>query len=60
MSHTSILRAALLLLVLAAVAVSAARVTASWTSGSQNAASWVSGAAPWPDTPPDTGHDSGN
>ena len=51
MSHKSILRAALLLIVIAAVAFSAAQVSASWASGSQNAASWVSSAAPGTDTP---------
>jgi hypothetical protein len=56
MSHKSILRAALLLIVIAAIACSAAEVTASWASGSQGAASWVSGTAPDPDTPPDFGN----
>ena len=49
MSHKSILRAALLLIVIAVVAFSVAQVSASWASGSQDAASWVSGAAPTPD-----------
>jgi len=43
MSRKSILRAALLLIVIAAVASSAARVAASWHSGTQDVASWVSG-----------------
>ena len=53
MSHKSIIRAALLLIVIAVVAFSAAQVTAPWASGSQDAASWVSGSAPGPDAPPD-------
>ena len=57
MSHKSILRAALLLIVIAVVAFSVAQVSASWASGSQDAASWVSGAAPGPDDPsPDFGN----
>lgn len=56
MSRKSILRAALLLIVIAAVALSAAQVSASWASGSQDAASWVSGTAPGPDTQPDSGN----
>jgi autotransporter translocation and assembly factor TamB len=55
MSHKSILRAALLLVVIVAVASCVAQVTASWTSGSQSAASWVSGAAPLTDTSSDSG-----
>jgi hypothetical protein len=50
MSHKSILRAALLLIVIAAMAISVAQVSASWESGSQDAASWVSGPAPGTDT----------
>ena len=56
MSHKSILRAAVLLVVIAAMAVAVAQVSASWASGSHDAASWVSGMAPGPDTPPDLGN----
>jgi len=56
MSQKSTLRAALLLIVIAAVAFSAARVSASWVTGSQDAASWVSGVDPGPDQPPDFGN----
>jgi len=50
MSHKSILRAALLLIVIAVTAVSVAQMSASRAPGSQDAASWVSGTAPEPGT----------
>jgi hypothetical protein len=43
MSHKSIVRAVLLLVIVAALGICVAQVTASWNTGSQVGASWVSG-----------------
>ena len=49
MSQKSILWAVMLVVVVAAVGLSVALASASMRSGSQTAASWVSGSAPAPD-----------
>ena len=49
MSHKSIVRAVLLLVIVAALGACVARVTASWNTGSQVGASWVSGMVPAPE-----------
>jgi len=49
MSQKSILWAALLVVVIAAVGLSVALAGASMRSGSHSAASWVSGSAPAPE-----------
>ena len=43
MSHKSIVRAILLLVIVAALGACVARATASWNTGSEIGASWVSG-----------------
>jgi hypothetical protein len=43
MSHKSIIRAVLLLVLVAALGACVAEVTASWNTGSQVSASWESG-----------------
>jgi hypothetical protein len=43
MSHESIVRAVLLLVMVAALGICVAQVTASWNTGSEVGASWVSG-----------------
>jgi autotransporter translocation and assembly factor TamB len=53
MSQKSIVKTVLLLVVILVVAVSFARVSASWGSGTQVGASWVDGAAPVNDSPDD-------
>ena len=49
MSHQSILRGVLLLVVAAALGLAVALTGASWNSGSQVAASWVSGTSEAPE-----------
>ena len=49
MSHKSIVRAVLLLVLVAAVGLCVAQVTASWNTGSQAGASWVDGTDGAPD-----------
>ncbi len=49
MSHTSIVRADLLLVLVAAVGIFVAQATASWNTGSQVGASWVSGPSVAPE-----------
>jgi len=49
MSHKSILRGVLLLVVVAALALSVTLAAASWNTGSQVGASWVSGMDPAPE-----------
>ena len=49
MSHNSIVRAVLLLVLVAAVGLCVAQVTASWNTGSEVGASWVSGAQDAPE-----------
>jgi hypothetical protein len=49
MSHKSIVRAVLLLFLFAALGICVAEVTASWNTGSQLGASWVSGTSDAPE-----------
>ena len=49
MSHKSIVRAVLLLVLVAALGICVAQVTASWNTGSEVGASWVSGAQDAPE-----------
>ena len=49
MSHKSIVRAVLLLVLVTALGIFVARATASWNTGSQVGASWVSGMDPAPE-----------
>jgi autotransporter translocation and assembly factor TamB len=49
MSHQSLVRAVLLLVIVAALGICVAHVTASWNTGSQVGASWVSGIDQAPD-----------
>jgi hypothetical protein len=49
MSHKRIVRAALLLVLVAAVGICVAQVTASWNTGSEVGASWDSGTQDAPE-----------
>jgi hypothetical protein len=49
MSHKSILRGVLLLVVIASVGLSVTLARASWETGSQVGASWVSGPSEMPE-----------
>ena len=49
MSHKSIVRAVLLLVLVAALGICVAQVTASWNTGSEVGASWLDGAQDAPE-----------